>query len=111
MSWDCKRPDGPRYYYRSYRVDGRTVKEYVGTGPLAELAARVDELERQERLARREAWLTEQERLAAPEALLSEVQRLVGLLARATLLLEGYHEHKGEWRRRRKVHGRTNADD
>jgi len=45
MSWDAKREDGPRYYYRSRRIDGRAVKEYVGTGPLAEMASRMDHLD------------------------------------------------------------------
>jgi hypothetical protein len=111
MSWDRKRSDERRYYYRSLWLDGRTVKEYVGTGPLAELAARMDDLERQERFARQVAWFEEQERLAVPESLLNEVRLLAGLLTRATLLLRGYHRHKGEWRRRRGVHGRTHDGD
>jgi hypothetical protein len=39
MSWDCKGPDGPRYFYRSRRLDGRFIQEYVGTGPSTELTA------------------------------------------------------------------------
>jgi hypothetical protein len=40
MGWVQRR--GRRYYYRSRWVNGRDVKEYVGTGEAAELAAKLD---------------------------------------------------------------------
>ena len=63
---------GSRYYYRSVRVGERVRKEYVGAGEAAELAA--------------------------PGAELCE---MVGVLARAELVVAGYHRHKGQWRFRR----------
>jgi adenosyl cobinamide kinase/adenosyl cobinamide phosphate guanylyltransferase len=110
MGWDQKRPDR-KYYYRSRWVDGRSIKEYVGSGPSADLEAQKDERVRQERCARQAAWLADEQRLAVPTALLNEVHRLVGLLTTATLLVWGFHLHKGQWRRkRRSVHGRTGDD-
>jgi|SRR5579871_2718546 len=106
MSWDKKQRGGEqRYYYRSKRSGGKITKVYVGKGPLAELAARLDEEERELRQAERRAWLDEQIRLAAADATLDELRDSVDLLFRVTLLLCGYHIHHGEWRRRRK-HGR-----
>jgi hypothetical protein len=45
MGWE-KRERGGLYYTRSRRVDGRVVREYFGTGPLAEIVALEDDLER-----------------------------------------------------------------
>jgi hypothetical protein len=105
MSWDQKRKDGPRYYYESRRVDGRPVKRYVGTGPRAERQARLDEECRQQRQAQRQVFLGEMRRVAPAEDALKELRLLTDLLARATLLLAGYHEHKGQWRKWRQGHG------
>ena len=103
MAWSRKQR-GPRsgYYYRSRRVDGRPVKLYVGRGPDAELAARLDEREREDRRAERGTWLTERVRLAVVDAAFADARSLVDLLVRAALILSGFHLHRGsEWRRRR----------
>jgi hypothetical protein len=39
------------YYYRSRKVGGRVVREHVGRGPVAELAAQLDDIRREERKA------------------------------------------------------------
>ena len=87
MSWDRKRNNGPVFYYRSQRIDGRTVKVYVGTGPQAEYAAREDEKRRQQRRARKEAWLDEMECVALADAALKDLCQIADLLRRTTLLL------------------------
>src|SRR4051812_10691018 len=101
MSWDQK-PRGSEtgYYYRTVRSGQKTTKVSVGRGPQAEDAARQDEEERQRRLTARQAWRAEQLRLAAADLALRDFRTLTGLLARATLLLAGLHQHHGEWRRR-----------
>ena len=108
VSWDRKQRGG-KYYYRSRRINGRSVKVYLGCGAAAQLAARLDERERQDRRAEREAFLAEQVRLAVADVVLSDARDLVGLLVRAALILSGFHLHRGsEWRRRREhaTHGR-----
>src|SRR5262249_16276420 len=107
MSWDEKRADGPRYYYRSERVGGRTVKHYVGRGPEAEREARLDEAKRQQRHAQRQAWIRQQADLAPPEMPLKALCFLADLLTKAPLLLAGFHQHKRVWRKRRRCHGAT----
>jgi hypothetical protein len=48
-----------KYYTRSKRVDGRVVRQYVGSGEFAEVMAELDALERAERQAKQrveQAW-------------------------------------------------------
>jgi hypothetical protein len=81
--------------------DGRVGKEYVGCGPAAEQIAKADA----EARARREADRTEARRaqsvLEPLDDLAAELDRGVNLLATATLLAGGLHQHKGTWRKRR----------
>ena len=99
MGWE-PRPGGV-YYYRSKRVGGRPVREYIGTGLVAELAALLDAQEREEREAAAAAWQAERERLEALDAPVAELCAATDALATAVLLLAGCYQHKRELRRRR----------
>jgi hypothetical protein len=97
MGWESRQRGG-RYYTRSKKVNGRVVREYVGTGEAAERAARQDAVARQEREARRAV----REELAALDAPLDDLAEVTDLLARAALAAAGYRRHhRGEWRKRR----------
>ncbi len=99
--WE-RRERGGLYYTRSRKVGGRVVREYVGSGPLAELAARMDTLERRQREEEAKAWREEKERLEALDGPVEELCEAAEVLARAALVVAGYHQHKrGEWRKRR----------
>jgi len=101
MAWETRQRGG-RYYTRSKKVDGRVIREYVGTGLVGELAAAADERARAQRQAQQAAWRAEQERIESAIAPLEEFCDMVETLARGSLLLAGYHRHhRGEWRRRR----------
>jgi hypothetical protein len=93
MGWDRG-----RYYTRSRKVNGRVVRQYVGTGEAAEQAARLDAITRQEREARRAA----RAELAALDAALDDLAEQTDLLTRAVLAAAGYRRHhRGEWRKKR----------
>jgi hypothetical protein len=100
VSWET-RDRGGRYYTRSRREGGRIVREYVGRGYVAELAARLDELDRERREDERAALNHERDRLEATEAPILALHEEVERLVRGALLAAGYHRHKGQWRRRR----------
>ena len=101
MAWET-RARGTRYYTRSRRVNGRVVREYIGIGLAAEIAARTDERERAYRQARAQAEREERERLDALDGQVDELCGTADVLARAALVLAGFHQHhRGEWRRRR----------
>lgn len=97
MGWDRG-----KYYSRSKKVNGRVVREYVGTGPEAELAARIDALARFRRVAARLAWYARRAELDALDSPLCDLDELAGLVAEAALYIAGYHQRKrNEWRKQR----------
>ena len=100
MAWE-KRKRGGRYYTRSRRSpeDGRVLREYVGSGPLAELAAEADRTKRELAEAERQREKEELERLKALIAPVLEISEAAEILAHAHLIAAGYHRHKGEYRR------------
>ena len=101
MAWETRKGVG-HYYTRSKRVDGRVVREYIGTGPVADLIAAADAercRERDEARATRQAREQELERAAG---LVDRSWRGVSNLTRAVLIGNGYYRHhRGEWRKRR----------
>jgi hypothetical protein len=92
-----------RYYTRSRKVDGWVIREYVGSGPIAEMAAQRDEAEREWRVEEARTWSEERERLGGPRRTgAGTLDDLADLLVRAALLAAGYRQHeRGEWRRPR----------
>jgi len=64
MGWE-QRERGGLYYTKSRKVNGRVIREYVGTGPLAELTAEIYTLERWHREEKVEALRAERRRLEA----------------------------------------------
>jgi hypothetical protein len=105
MAWVER--NGRCYLYRTVRRDGRVVREYLGCGPVAELAAERDALER-----RRAAYAAIDARaeLAAYRAEIDGLARAVdpadGLLKEAVAILlaaDGYHRpRRNRWRKRRR---------
>src|SRR5262245_11718960 len=86
------------YYYRSRKVKGRVVRDYVGSGRAAERTAERDAHEREQRAALR----AERDELKDLDAALGRVCQAADLLARAALVASGFRQHKrGEWRKTR----------
>jgi hypothetical protein len=102
MAWEPKASQ--RYYIRKKRSGRRVVSEYIGHGPLAELIAAHDEERRAAEQEQREA---EQLRFEQVKARTAEIDgpldaandAIMDLVA-ASLLLSGYHRHKGQWRKK-----------
>jgi hypothetical protein len=102
MAWEAR--GSCRYYYKVSREGGRVRRLYMGRGPVAVVAARDAELRRAERQARARS----QARLEAAEAASRELADLADLLAKAALVVAGYHRHdRGAWRRYRERPGRA----
>jgi hypothetical protein len=95
MTWEQR--GNRRYYYRKCRQGGRVVSEYVGAGELAGAAAALDALEREIRRAERQR----RAQLRALDAQIAQVCDLIRALTDAVLLINDYHTHKGQWRKKR----------
>ena len=99
MGWEER--NGREYYYQKRRIGGRVVSEYVGAGWLADAAATLDEIARLERKEARQAIASEKARALDMDRELDQVGDLIRTFTRADLLLGGYRQHKGQWRRKR----------
>ncbi len=94
--------DKGKYYSRSKKVNGRIVREYVGSSYVARLSAQLDEIERERRqLAKANAKFA-MDCADALDASLKEFEDLAELIAKLALVATGHHQHqRSEWRRRR----------
>lgn len=93
---------GRTYYYRKERSGGRVRSVYHGGGAVAEMSALMAEMDAEERAQKRRQERERRAELLAEDAELDALGKLVDELARATLLTHGYHQHKRQWRRRRR---------
>ena len=98
MSWERR---GQQWvYYRARRVNGRVVKDYCGTGFLAELEAEEDAQAREERRSRLERERAEHKALEALDAAVDAFVLLTKAAVKKVLTAAGYRQHKrGEWRK------------
>ena len=99
MGWEER--EGRSYYYRKHRVGRRVVSEYGGSGEAAAVVAALDAHERAERDARRKERQRMREQERAIDAEIDAVCQAVQTLTAKVLLLHGYHQHKGQWRKAR----------
>jgi hypothetical protein len=98
MGWEKRK--------RGRRPGGRRVREYIGSGALAELLAQLDARAQEERAIEAELAAEEQAerdayyaRLFGP---LDALEAASGVLVREALTAAGYVRHnRGEWRRPR----------
>ena len=99
MSWEIRGEN--QYYYRKHRIGQRVVSEYVGSGLIAEMVSEQDEMDRQQRIQEREEFemlKTNNKKLDSDLDSLIEATRAC---IRASLLISGFHPHKGQWRKKR----------
>ena len=109
--WE-KRERGGLYYTRSRKEGGKGIREYVGRGPLAELAAETDALRRLRREEEAKAWRRERETLEHLDQTVEELYKAAEILARAALYAAGYHQHhRSEWRKRRMDKKRPKSEE
>jgi len=101
MAWE-RRPRGTRYYTRSRKVDGRTVRQYVGSGLLGALAHEKDAARRAQAQEETGRWHAIRSQLEAADRATAEFIRAAERRVQVALVLAGYHQHhRGEWRKHR----------
>jgi len=101
MAWETR--GRGRYFYRSSWAGGKVCRQYLGTGAEGERAAAEDEARRSARRTAFDAERADAARRDEADAPLAALLEAADLLARASLAGAGFHEHRGEWRRKTNV--------
>lgn len=111
MAWETRNNKG-KYYTRSVRLGGRIIREYVGSGAVAQAEAEADAQARHQREQARQADRAVQARWETQETITREFSAAVEALLRQMLRRAGYHRHHGggEWRKRRQTQDMTSKD-
>lgn len=100
MGWEER--GGNRYYYRKERGPGGSVRSvYVGKGEVGRITARLAESRRLGREQRRKRFEALRERTLRQRDRVRRCSRAARALRDATLLLNGYRTHRGQWRKAR----------
>ena len=99
MAWEKR--GNKRYYYRKKRIGKRVASVYFGNGQISEIIAQMDEQERVEAEAERRRFNNMKQAQRHLEQQIDEVGDFVRAMTRASLLVAGYHTHKGQWRKMR----------
>jgi hypothetical protein len=102
MGWE--KQGSKSYYTRTRRINGQVVREYVGTGAFAELAASVDAAARLDRDRIRAERKREVEAVRTATAMSLAFTTKVWMVMMHTMAAAGFHLHvRGTWRRRRQT--------
>lgn len=99
MGWETRANN--RYYYRKRRVNGRVRSEYVGSGIFAELAAQMDEMDREDRERIRAEQMRARDEFMELSHQVDAINERLRSLTSAALMGAGWYMHRGQWRRKR----------
>jgi hypothetical protein len=102
MSWEKR--GHKRYFYRTKKRNGHSVRTYYGSGEITELAATAEALLRVQRQIEDRQRKRELEPLTTAETLLNELCEQSDMLVHASLVAVGY-------RRENRVHGDAHVND
>jgi hypothetical protein len=93
MGWETR--GGRRYYYQAKKVNGRVVKQYVGSG--------LEALDWERRDTQRAQVKAERDRLDALDQHVADFSGAVDAAVTEALTAAGYHRHgRGAWRKARR---------
>jgi len=103
--------DSRGYWYKTRRVEGRVVRDYVGHGAACEATAQLDRRDRQFRNEHQASTLLQREQLLALDHVVQGACAAAATVMRAQLESQGYRQHaRGQWRKRR-TSIQSEADD
>ncbi len=87
------------YFYRSRREGGHVVTEYLGCGDIGRTIANLDALDQARRQAERRMLQQQEAVQNRLDDCIDNAGDLVRVITNAALLSNGYHLHKGQWRK------------
>jgi hypothetical protein len=94
MTWEKRSKNN--YYYRKVRRGAKVSSVYLGNDIHAYIYT--GELQRQKMQSQRQRALLNSE--TVKEHVIEDNHKAIIALAEAVMLLNGYHQHKGQWRKR-----------
>ncbi|MDO9545933.1 MAG: hypothetical protein Q7J07_04175 [Pelolinea sp.] len=95
MGWEERK--GRKYYYHKTRIGSHVQSFYMGKNIQTYIIHSII----QERRREEEAYRTMVKNEKKKDNEINAYHELVNQLANAVLVLNGYHTHKGEWRKKR----------
>jgi hypothetical protein len=95
---------GRLYYYRKHRDGEQVISSYEGGGNVVELAIYRAELERQAQQQEKLRLEARKLEMADIDHLIDALGELIRDLTSGGLLAAGFHQHKGQWRKKRNGH-------
>jgi len=98
MGWEKRNKH--KYYYRKTRDGDKVRSEYLGNNLHSYIYSGYLHKQKIQNQKIQAQIKTEE----AKERELNDIHQLLIALAEASLLLNGYHMHKGEWRKKRETH-------
>lgn len=100
MAWEAR---GNRsYFYRKKRTGGKVKSEYVGSGELAALLEKSERGSRQLKQLEKEKLKRERMKAELIDDELNALSEINQSLVDALFLIGGFHQHKRQWRKKRK---------
>lgn len=94
--------NGNSYYYRKKRVGQSVISEYIGIGETAFLLSQMDFWEHREKRIEAEKQRKSKERIEKIDQDIDEISEINRNLVDALFLANGFHQHKRQWRKKRK---------
>jgi hypothetical protein len=100
MAWETR---GNRsYFYRKERINGKVKSVYVGSDAAAVLIAERAKAERIKKEAKKLETDTQRGELEALDRQINALSEFNQNLVDALFLISGFHQHKRQWRKKRK---------
>ena len=89
---------GRNYYYRNKKKNGKVISEYVGSGELALISAKLDQHEQQAKKEQQAMVRTERAKSSLLDAKILDLEKTLSELFTWVAIASGYYLHKREWR-------------
>ena len=93
---------GRFYFYEKRREGRRVVSRYIGGGELALIATEIhaQDIQKRERQRQKQRKIHNEQKKIDQQ--LAQAEKALATILRSILCSAGFHQHKGQWRKRRR---------
>lgn len=100
MAWETRGNNS--YLYQKTRIGGKVKSVYVGRGEIAVLVDRCEQRTRKLKKLESEKRKSERRKAEIIDEKLDRLSEINQTLVDALFLINGFHQHKRQWRKKRK---------